>query len=169
MSYQEKYLKYKNKYLSLKKSLSFSQYGKGVNNELVKEELYKAIYRNDVNRIKELCNKDVVNDASDITGFTHLMYASYHGNLEMVKALCDCGSNLDASLNHNKQTSLMLASQQGHLNIVIELCNRGANINAKDTRQETAILLAWGKGKYEIVKELISRGAPQPPYYFPKK
>jgi len=108
----------------------------------------------------------------NINGFTHLMEASYNGDLESVKRLIEMGANLDLHRDIDNNTALMYAStsltNDSYLEIVKELIKAGANLDLKNINGNTALMIASecsGKTlpmkliKEKIIKELINSGA----------
>ncbi|CAH8535589.1 unnamed protein product [Schistosoma turkestanicum] len=73
------------------------------------------------------------NDLDSEADFTPLLFASYHGHLELVRALLDRGVNV-AVTDKNHWTALHWAAQQCHADIVELLLDYGASIYAKDLR-----------------------------------
>ncbi|CAH8600268.1 unnamed protein product [Schistosoma margrebowiei] len=73
------------------------------------------------------------NDLDSEADFTPLLFACYHGHLELVKALLDRGVNVSVT-DKNHWTALHWAAQQCHADIVEVLLDYGASIYAKDLR-----------------------------------
>ncbi|VDP62242.1 unnamed protein product [Schistosoma curassoni] len=71
------------------------------------------------------------NDLDSEADFTPLLFACYHGHLELVKALLDRGVNVSVT-DKNHWTALHWAAQQCHADIVEVLLDYGASIYAKD-------------------------------------
>jgi ankyrin repeat protein len=90
-------------------------------------------------------------------GFTALMAASEEGHVEVIRALCARGANVNG-LQHC--TALVLACQKGLLKVVYELCERGADLNATLFDGDTTVLMVatWYE-HLEVVRELTKRGA----------
>jgi ankyrin repeat protein len=70
-----------------------------------------------------------VNAAQTNDGYTALMWASQNGHVVVVRELCKCGANVNAT-RFNGMCALMAASSKGHLEVVRELCEWGSNVNA---------------------------------------
>ena len=108
-----------------------------------------------------------------MSGMNFLMWASYTGDLGIVKLLLDKGANIyDKDITGS--TSLMLACDNGKIDIVELLLERGANVNLINNDGETALHNAckykpcpypythWIKemnNKLLIIKELLNYGA----------
>ncbi|CAH8626520.1 unnamed protein product [Schistosoma rodhaini] len=71
------------------------------------------------------------NDLDSEADFTPLLFACYHGHLELVKALLNRGANVSVT-DKNHWTALHWAAQQCHADIVEVLLDYGASIYAKD-------------------------------------
>jgi len=89
------------------------------------------------------------------------MGACYEGHLDVVRALCDRGAEVNATCTGEKYgewfSALSLAARENHQLVISELCNRKADLNARD--DETAFMLACRMGCLEAVQELYTRGA----------
>ncbi len=104
--------------------------------EIVKEYIKTG---DDVNKVKH-------------DGWTALMHASFHGNIEIVKELLRCRSIDVNKVNDDGWTALMHASLNGHSEIVNLLIKAGADINKQSTSGWTALICASLTGYKEIVK-----------------
>ena len=105
-----------------------------------------------------------------------LMYASWNGNLEMVKLFLN-SENINAALpdavfhieivkfllesgaDVNADYALINASKKGITEVVKLLLEKGADVNKKTNEGHTALYYATQKGYTGIVKLLESAGA----------
>jgi ankyrin repeat protein len=150
MSYYNKYLKYKNKYLGLKGGTRFTNpdifyFIKTKNLEEVRKLLDLGI---DVNsRINLINNPD---------GITLLTYAINFGNLDIIKLLFDRGVNVNSG-----RLVLSPAIMRENLEIIKFLINKGATINVPDdySNYDIPIFMAVTTKNPIIVKTLIDAGA----------
>ncbi|HEV8079927.1 MAG TPA: ankyrin repeat domain-containing protein [Chitinophagaceae bacterium] len=91
---------------------------------------------------------------------TPLIYASMHGDIEMVKFLISKGANVNAK-NEDGYTPLMLVADNENglpiynkVKIIELLLAKGAMPNQKNERDETAISIAEETGQTDVVKAL---------------
>ncbi len=94
----------------------------------------------------------------DPKGNTLLMLASYHGHLEIVQALLDCGAEPDRR-NLRGQTPLGGVAFKGYVEIAESLLNAGADLNADQGGGMTALMFASLFGRTEMIRLLEQRGA----------
>jgi hypothetical protein len=70
--------------------------------------------------------------------------------LEIIRALLDHGSDVNAQTKKNGETALMLALLNGKEKVVHELLRRGATVNVQNKRNQTALdYLEMGRSKFE--------------------
>lgn len=91
---------------------------------------------------------------------TPLIYASMHGDIEMVKFLISKGADVNAK-NEDGYTPLMLVADDENgqpiynkVKIIELLLAKGAMLNQKNERDETAISMAEETGQTDVVKAL---------------
>ena len=111
----------------------------------IKEWITRAI-QNDTHSLEELLryHNELVTCIDPISGFTALHWASKHGNLHMVKLLCQ--SNL-LQINHRSRggyTALHLAQQYGHSEIV--------NVLTDEYKADTTIRDNYGCKPHQYAK-----------------
>ena len=117
--------------------------------------LLAATYANDTESIKLFLAKDANVKAQNIAGLNALMFASSHGNVEIVRALLARGADVNAQsaatvappVRHGaialgKLTPIMLAVNSGSPETVRLLLKAGADANAQDVRGMTPLMLA---------------------------
>ncbi|KAI1194987.1 hypothetical protein F5X97DRAFT_335665 [Nemania serpens] len=97
-------------------------------------------------------------NASDKTGATALMHASFNGHTTTVQLLLDGGAKVNPS-NAIGITALMHASNKGHDAIVKLLLDSGAKIDASDLDGWTPLTHASHKGHNAVVQLLLDRNA----------
>ncbi len=104
--------------------------------------------------IKE--HADVNTPAND--GSTALLWAAYHSNAEMAKALLAAGSAVDAA-NHYGVTPLLQASRNGDTEVIRALLDAGADPTRWHPEGETPLMAASRTGRVDAVKLLLSKGS----------
>ena len=172
--YQDKYLKYKMKYLQSKSSyhtgtpnyFDYSEYNlpKGFDSALEGREKY--IYDKDfenildgkrINDLKSLITIDNVN-AVEVLTMTPLMYAlrNENVNLEIIRFLVENGATVIDSDKHEK-TPLMYAVGNRNINLAIItlLVENGATINANSEYITTIISYGLSNKNINIKNYLL--------------
>lgn len=108
--------------------------------------------------VEKLIASGAKKEASDASGLTPLMSASYMGNTDIVELLTKAGSPLEQR-DKSGYTALIFASNAGHVKCVETLLRSGADVNAKDNDGSVPIMFAAQHGYNDIVQLLLSRGA----------
>ena len=158
MSFKEKYIKYKNKYLLLKKK---NQQKGG------SHELYMAVVENNSNQVNEILQRMDIDGAERIDlnykppqDFRDhkdmLNTAISNNNYEIVRNLLEHGIIDINNTDRNKNTYLMNAVIQGNI-LIIKLVLRYQNkYDAGFTNKDgnTAIMLATSSGRADILRLL---------------
>jgi ankyrin repeat protein len=104
--------------------------------------------------IKE--HADVNTPAND--GSSALLWAAYHSNAEMAKALLAAGSAVDAA-NHYGVTPLLQASRNGDIQVMQALLEAGADPTRWHAEGETPLMAASRTGRLDAVKLLLAKGS----------
>jgi ankyrin repeat protein len=99
---------------------------------------------------------DVNTPAND--GSTALLWAAYHSDAEMTKALLAAGAAVDAA-NQYDVTPLLQASRTGNVEIIRALLDAGANPTRWHPEGETPLMAASRTGNVDAVKLLLARGS----------
>jgi uncharacterized protein len=99
---------------------------------------------------------DVNTPAND--GSSALLWAAYHSNLDMTKALLAAGAAVDAA-NHYGVTPLLQASRNGDVQTMKALLDAGADPTRWHAEGETPLMAASRTGRVDAVQLLLSRGA----------
>ena len=151
MDYKKKYLKYKLKYLNIRKFYGGAQLSSKKN---LIENFFKAIENNNLDDVKALLNQD--HTLVDIArwGMTGLMLAAREGHVEVVEELLGRrGAYVDIQ-NRDGWTALMYAAASGHDAVVAALLDHGADIYTQNSDGMTALLLAVEK-RYNNIRVLL--------------
>ena len=104
--------------------------------------------------IKEHADVNVL--AND--GSSALLWAAYHSNVDMTKALLAAGAVVDAP-NHYGVTPLLQASRNGDVETMRALLDAGAQPTRWHAEGETPLMAAARTGKVDAVKLLLSKGS----------
>jgi uncharacterized protein len=99
---------------------------------------------------------DVNRAAND--GSTALLWAAFHSNEEMTKALVAAGAVVDAA-NHFGVTPLLQASRNGDVPVLRALLDAGAQPTRWHPEGETPLMAASRTGKVDAVRLLLSHGS----------
>ena len=99
---------------------------------------------------------DVNGPAND--GSTALLWAAYHSDAEMTKALLAAGATVDIA-NHYGVTPLLQASRNGDVEVMRALLEAGADPTRWHPEGETPLMAAARTGRVDAVQLLLSRGS----------
>ena len=91
-------------------------------------------------------------------GSTALLWAAFHSNAEMTKALLRAGAAVDLA-NHYGVTPLLQASRNGDVEVMRALLDAGAQPTRWHPDGETPLMAASRTGRVEAVRLLLSRGS----------
>ena len=105
--------------------------------------------------VKFLLNNGADPDKGD---FTALMWASFHGDLEMLNIFLESGAKINARTEEG-WTSLMWAAEKGNTQVIWELLRRGAIVNMQNNSGRTALILATRKGHIGSIGLLLEKGS----------
>tara|TARA_R110000772_G_scaffold91154_3_gene187622 strand:- start:288 stop:809 length:522 start_codon:yes stop_codon:yes gene_type:complete len=110
------------------------------------EELkaYNNLYPNNLNKEND-------------QGYTPLMLAAYHGNVETATYLVHHGADLNGESKYG--TPIMAAAIKGNVDILRLLLSGGADLNKTDSNGTTALLYASIFSLNEIAELLLKGGA----------
>jgi ankyrin repeat protein len=120
--------------------------------------LVSAAKDNDVAAVRaQLAKKVDVNEhARD--GSTAILWATYHSNIEMAKALITAGAAVNTP-NHYGITPLLQASRTGDAPMVAALLKAGADVAVAHPEGQTSLMAASRTGSLDAVKSLLDAGA----------
>src|SRR6516164_1204818 len=91
-------------------------------------------------------------------GSTALLWAAFHSNAEMTKALLGAGAAVDLA-NHYGVTPLLQASRNGDVEVMRALLDAGAQPTRWHPEGETPLMAAARTGRVDAVRMLLSRGS----------
>lgn len=94
-------------------------------------------------------------DAPNRRGETALMFAAFHGQLDVARLLVQHG----AEINRAGWTPLHYAATNGHADLVRYLLDENAYIDAQSPNHTTPLMMAARHGHPEVVRLLVKAGA----------
>jgi ankyrin repeat protein len=110
-----------------------------------------------------LAVRQLIKDHGDVNaaandGSSALLWAAFHSDAEMTKALLAAGAAVDAA-NHYGVTPLLQASRNGDVEVIKALLDAGANPTRWHAEGETPLMAAARTGKVDAVRLLLARGS----------
>ena len=121
--------------------------------------LFKAIENSRLDLLECYLKKDTrKHDLRDSDGATLLIWASFKGNLDIVKMLVDEGHQVD-DVDNLGLNALSYSATQGLDLIISYLVGIGANVNLTDKEGNTALIWAVRSGSVKSVSTLIKNCA----------
>jgi len=107
--------------------------------------------------------RKLIKERSDVNaaandGSSALLWAAYHSDVEMTKALLAAGAWVDAP-NHYGVTPLLQASRNGDVEIMRVLLEAGADPTRWHPEGETPLMAASRTGRLDAVQLLLSHGS----------
>jgi ankyrin repeat protein len=128
-----------------------------VNEEL--SQLRTKVMNGDIESVKTIMKKHGIN-AFDEEKMSALIWASYFGNMVILKWLIANGANV----NHQDRggtSALHICGQEQNCEVAQVLINSGADINIKDEHDNSPLWTALfnAKGNFKLVKILRTHGA----------
>jgi len=107
--------------------------------------------------------RNVIKEHGDVNavandGSTALLWAAYHSDVEMTKALLAAGASVDIA-NHFGVTPLLQASRNGDVEVMRVLLDAGAEPTRWHPEGETPLMAASRTGSVDAVRLLLARGS----------
>lgn len=119
--------------------------------------LIKAAHDGRVSEVKQLLQSGAPVDATDVNGWTALLYALQDGHDEIARLLIDAGANVNQDTLLG--TPLMVAAYRGRAEMIELLVFRGAKVNFADEEGHRALSSAAVAGRTNILGQLLTLGA----------
>lgn len=108
---------------------------------------------------KILARRQININATDLFGWTALMYSCYYGHAECTKSLLMSGAQADI-YDNDHMNALIWASGRGYADCVSKLIQFGrAKVNLVDKCGTSPLIWAARKGHTEVVSTLVKAGA----------
>jgi ankyrin repeat protein len=117
-----------------------------------------AARADDLSGVRKLIKDHGDVNAAANDGSSALLWAAFHSDVEMTKALLAAGAAVDAA-NHYGVTPLLQASRNGDVEVMRVLLDAGAQPTRWHAEGETPLMAAARTGKVDAVKLLIDRGS----------
>ncbi|KAM4747275.1 KN motif and ankyrin repeat domain-containing protein 2 [Rhinophrynus dorsalis] len=113
----------------------------------------------DIKTVTQMLRLGDVNCRASQAGQTALMLAVSHGRLDVVRALLECGADVNVQ-DHDGSTALMCACEHGHVDIVSLLLEVPAcDVALTDNDGSTALSIALEAGQNDIAMLLYAHNS----------
>jgi ankyrin repeat protein len=132
-----------------------------VHSQSATDDLFAAIEKNDIQKIRYLIPMGAdVNARDPYASMSPLMMAAYDGYTEIARLLIEKGAEVNAKGGIDMDmTPLIYAASQDQVDMVKLLLEKGATVNAKTRYGWTPLFFAVSRGRVDIAKLLIDKGA----------
>jgi uncharacterized protein len=117
-----------------------------------------AAKADDLTAVRKLIKDHADLNAVAPDGSSALLWAAYHSNVEMTKALLTAGAPVDAA-NRYGVTPLLQASRNGDVEVMRALLDGGADPTRWHAEGETPLMAASRTGRVDAVQLLLSKGS----------
>jgi uncharacterized protein len=117
-----------------------------------------AARTDDLPEVRRLIKEHADVNAPATDGSSALLWAAFHSDAEMTKALLAAGGWVDTP-NHYGVTPLLQACRNGDVEVMRALLDAGANPTRWHPEGETPLMAAARTGRVDAVKLLLSRGS----------
>ena len=121
-------------------------------------DLYRAIWTNDPDAVKELVAQGEDVNAKDSEGDPYLHEAIWRGHLEVAQVLIDAGADVNAK-DTDGNPLLHEAVWRDHVEVAQVLIDAGADVNARDSDGNPLLYEAIWRDHVEVAQVLIDAGA----------
>jgi ankyrin repeat protein len=120
--------------------------------------LIEAVKRSDTAAVRNLIQKRIDVNATEVDGTTALHWAASRDDLKMVDLLISAGANVKA-VNRYGVSPLLIACNDSGAPVVERLLKAGADPNSASPEGETALMTAARAGRTDVIKALYTAGA----------
>jgi ankyrin repeat protein len=117
-----------------------------------------AARADDLPAVRKLVKEHADVNAAANDGSSGLLWAAFHSDAEMTKALLAAGAWVDTP-NHYGVTPLLQASRNGDVEVMRALLDAGAQPTRWHPEGETPLMASSRTGRVDAVKLLLSRGS----------
>jgi ankyrin repeat protein len=122
------------------------------------DSLFRLVRSGDAARLEPLLDRGLPASLANDRGDTLLLVASYHGHLDVARALLDHGADPEAR-NALGQSPLAGAASKGDAGMVELLLEHGARVDGPATEGKTPLMLAAMFDCVEVMDVLLEQGA----------
>jgi len=120
--------------------------------------LLRAATDGNLDKIKQVLEKGVNVNATDVDGYTPLTNAIRAGHQEIARLLLEHEADPNTKVK-NGETALIMSAFRGQIDIVRLLVEKGADLELADEKGQTALIAACEGKKREVVEALLNAGA----------
>ena len=131
----------------------------------ITKALFDAIRGGNLKQVLALLDSGIGVNCRDAEKFTPLIIAAKHSRLEIARALCDRGADVNAVAHYNDftkdrgYTALNCAAWNCDVPMAELLISRGAAVGQADEAGYTPLMLAAEKGCEALARILVAKGA----------
>ena len=122
------------------------------------DELHDAIWRGEVDTVKQLIASGAQINVSDSNGDPYLREAVWRGHDEVVRVLASAGADVNA-VGSDNNPMLHSAAWRGNAGMVQILVDVGADVDAKDADGDPLLHEAIWRDHRDVVRILVEAGA----------
>jgi ankyrin repeat protein len=122
------------------------------------DELFSAVEKNDIQKVRELITKSADVNVKEEHGNTPLIKAAGRGYAEIAELLIAKGADVNAQSWSQGNTPLILAASFGRLETTKLLIAKGADVNAKTKQGQTPLMGAAYSGYIDVATVLLGKG-----------
>jgi ankyrin repeat protein len=123
-----------------------------------KEDLFKAAFEGDIEKVENLLDKGLRIDSRSKSGDSPLTIAASEGHFDLVEFLLDEGANINVE-NKKGYNALLYAIDFNDTNAVNVLIKNGADVNARTFIGYSPLMHAVDIGNYSMTKHLLENKA----------
>ena len=117
-------------------------------------DLIEAAGKGDAADVARLLAQGASVLATNDSGRTALIAASYNNHVEIAQSLIEVGADVNVQ-DVTQQSAFLIATSEGYLELLKLCLAHGANVNSTDSYNGTGLIRAADRGHVEIVRELL--------------
>jgi ankyrin repeat protein len=138
----------------------------GQNHSPNSQAIFDAVQKGDLQKVLAFLDKGIDINIRGEFGYTPLIAASKYSQLEIARALCGRGADLNAATDVAElngewgSTPLLWAARNCHIEIARLLISNGADVARSGREGDTPLMLSSAANCKWLVRLLIEKGAP---------